>query len=161
MSTGQGRAVHHRRTVTALTTILIAAAGLTACGSDKSSDAKSPATTPPPTAAASSAPAAPPAADKPVASAEAKAGIPPKPDAATQAAYIRALNTISPTLVGGKEDRAVSRGRDTCGSIHSFPNDHAKVVSLTQQRFSGAHQVTSAQAEQILSAVQTHLCPKH
>ncbi|MFF4738794.1 hypothetical protein ACFY2W_23355 [Streptomyces sp. NPDC001262] len=147
-----------RRTVTALSAVLIAAAGLTACGSGKDSSTESKAT--PPTAA-SSAPATTAAPQKPLAEAEARNGIPPKPDANVQAAYVRALDAISPTIVGGKEDRAVSRGRDACGTIHSFPNDHAKQVNLTQQRFSGAHQVTTEQAEKILTAVQTHLCPKH
>ncbi|WP_344122352.1 DUF732 domain-containing protein [Streptomyces blastmyceticus] len=149
-----------KRTATALTAVVIAAASLTACGGGKGSESKSPEKSTPP-AAASSAPAAPATPSKPLASAEARGGIPPKPDAAVQAAYVRALNAIDPAIVNGKEDRAVSRGRDTCGTIHSFPSDHAKQVSLTQQRFSGAKQFTTAQAEQILTAVQTHLCPKH
>ncbi|MEU7163128.1 DUF732 domain-containing protein [Streptomyces morookaense] len=158
MTTGYGEN-RVRRTATALSAVLIAASGLTACGSDKdsSTDAKKSA---PPTAA-SSAPAAPATTQKPVAEAEARAGIPPKPDAAAQAAYVRALNAISPTIVNGKEDRAVSRGRDTCGTLHSFPKDHAKVVDTTRQRFSGAEQFNTAQAEKILTAVQTHLCPKN
>ncbi|MFI1972099.1 hypothetical protein [Streptomyces cinnamoneus] len=150
----------NHRTTTALLAVVIATAGLTACGSDKDdkSTAKGPKTTTPP--AASSAPAAPATPGKALAEAEARSGIPPKPDTATQAAYIRALNAISPAIVNGKEDRAVSRGRDTCGTVHSFPSDRAKQVSITQQRFSGAHQVTTAEAEKILTAVTTHLCPK-
>jgi hypothetical protein len=143
------------RTATALLTVAIAAAGLTACSSDK--DTSTPAAKTPPPAAAPSAPAS---SNKPLASAEAKNGIPPKPDAATQAKYIAALNAIDPAVVNGKEDRAVSRGRDTCGTAHSFPKDHAKVVDTTRQRFSGAKQFNTAQAEKILTAVQKHLCPK-
>ncbi|MGW2484955.1 DUF732 domain-containing protein [Streptomyces sp. NPDC001571] len=143
------------RTATALLTVAVAAAGLTACSSDKDSK---PATKTPPPAAAPSTPASP---NKPLASAEAKNGIPPKPDAATQAKYIAALNSIDPAIVNGKEDRAVSRGRDTCGTVHSFPKDHAKVVDTTRQRFSGAKQFNTAQAEKILTAVQKHLCPKN
>ncbi|WKK26857.1 DUF732 domain-containing protein [Streptomyces olivoreticuli] len=147
-----------KRTATALTAVAIAAASLTACGGGKSDDSKTSATTPP--VATSSVPAAP-ATPKPLASAEAKMGIPPKPDAAAQAKYIAALDAISPAVVNGKPDRAVSRGRDTCGTVHSFPTDHTKQVDITRQRFSGATQFTTTQAEQILTAVQTHLCPKH
>ncbi|GHC48857.1 hypothetical protein GCM10010507_25600 [Streptomyces cinnamoneus] len=156
MSTGQGRATVNRRT-TALLAVALTAAVLTACGSDKDGSTDSENTPPP---APTTATTAPPAPTTPT-NAATPAGVPPKPDAATQAAYIRALSAISPALVGGKEDRAVSRGRDTCGTIHSFPNDHAKVVSLTQKRFSGATQVTTEQTEQILIAVQANLCPKN
>ncbi|MFE7119614.1 hypothetical protein ACFU99_29780 [Streptomyces sp. NPDC057654] len=148
------------RTATALLTVVIAAAGLSACGDDKEADSK------PTKSHELSGPDAP-RKDKPEdpgkgqTDAEANAGIPPKPDAATQAQYIRALNAISSAIVNGKEDRAVSRGRDTCGTIHSFPKDHAKQVDLTRQRFSGATQVTTTQASQILTAVRTHLCPKN
>lgn len=157
MPTGQGRATVNRSTTTALLAAVIAAAGLTACGSDKDSSTDSKNTPPPAPSTAAATPATP----APLASAATRGGIPPKPDAATQAAYIRALSAISPTIVGGKKARAVSRGRDTCGTIHSFPNDHGKVVNLTQQRFSGATQVTTKQTEKILTVVQTHLCPKH
>ncbi|TBO59017.1 hypothetical protein EYS09_14335 [Streptomyces kasugaensis] len=143
------------RTAIAISAVVIAAASLTACGGNSdSAPAKSPAP-----AAPSSAPT--PDASKAIKDAEAKSGIPPKPDAATQEKYIAALNAISPDIVSGKEDRAVSRGRDTCGTIHSFPKDHAKQVDLTRQRFSGAHQFTTSQAEQILTAVQSNLCPKN
>lgn len=143
------------RTATALLAVAIAAAGLTACSSDKTAEKK----TPPVVQTPAQDPAASPS--KPLASAESKNGIPPKPDAATQAKYIRALDAIDPAIVNGKEDRAVSRGRDTCGTLHSFPKDHAKVVDTTRQRFSGAKQFSTAQAEKILTAVQTHLCPKN
>lgn len=148
------------RTATALLAVAIAAAGLTACGSDDKDSSKPAAKTPPP-AAAPSTPVSPTPTGRPLASAEAKNGIPPKPDAATQAKYIRALDAISPAIVNGKEDRAVNRGRDTCGTIHSFPDDHAKQVDTTRQRFSGTTQFNAAQAEKILAAVQTHLCPKN
>ncbi|MFI0739332.1 hypothetical protein ACH4PU_14770 [Streptomyces sp. NPDC021100] len=147
------------RTTTAILAAVIAAAGLTACSSsDKDSSTESKKTPPPPAASQAPATAKP---HKGLAEAEARAGIPPRPDAAHQAAYIRAMSTILPTGIRGKEDRAVSRGRDTCGTIHSFPKDHGKQVSLTRARFSGATQITKRQAEQILVAVQTHLCPKN
>ncbi|MEF3114498.1 hypothetical protein [Streptomyces chrestomyceticus] len=143
----------NRRITTAVLTVAIAAASLTACGNDDSSTNSKKAQ---PTAA----PSAPAAPQKPLAEAEAKVGIPPKPDAATQTKYIAALNAISPAIVGGKEDRAVSRGRDTCGTVHAFPSDRAKQVNLTKQRFSGSHQVTTPEAEKILATVTAHLCPK-
>ncbi|ANZ20470.1 hypothetical protein SNOUR_36210 [Streptomyces noursei ATCC 11455] len=142
-----------KRTVMALTTLALAGA-LAACASSdgvKVEDAKPPVL---------STPAATASPDKAIQDAERDRGIPPKPDAATRAKYIRALEAISPAIVNGKEDRAVSRGRDTCGTVHSFPKDHAKQVDITRQRFSGAREFTTAQAEQILAAVRTHLCPK-
>ncbi|GGX25213.1 DUF732 domain-containing protein [Streptomyces noursei] len=142
-----------KRTAIALTTLALAGV-LAACGSSdgvKVEDAKPPVL---------STPAATASPDKVIQDVERDRGIPPKPDAATRAKYIRALEAISPAIVNGKEDRAVSRGRDTCGTVHSFPKDHAKQVDMTRQRFSGAKEFTAAQAEQILAAVRTHLCPK-
>ncbi|MFE6689628.1 hypothetical protein ACFVFQ_24510 [Streptomyces sp. NPDC057743] len=142
-----------KRTAIALTTLALATT-LAACSSSdgvKAENEKPPVLSTPATTASP---------DKAIQDAERDRGIPPKPDAATQAKYIRALNAISPAIVNGKEDRAVSRGRDTCGTVHSFPNDHAKQVDITRQRFSGAQEFTATQAEQILTAVQTNLCPK-
>ncbi|MEU2794494.1 hypothetical protein [Streptomyces sp. NPDC007100] len=154
MSTGQGSIVNHR-TAIALSAALAAAAGLTACGGGTKQEPGAASSAP--TAGASA--EAPPA--KAIADAEARQGIPPKPDATTQARYIAALNAISPDIVSEKPERAVSRGRSTCGTIHSFPKDHAKQVDQTRQRFSGATQFNTAQAEKILAAVHTHLCPKN
>lgn len=158
MSTGQGRAVNHRAT-TALTAILIAAAGLTACGSNKDSDAKSSGTTPPP-AAASSAPAA--APSHAVSDTEAKLGIPPKPDAATKAKYIAALTAIDPDIVHGKEDKAVDRGRNECRTIHDSPKDPAKQADMADKRFTSPTHPQgfgAAKAAKIRDAVHEHLCP--
>ncbi|MCB5181606.1 hypothetical protein [Streptomyces antimicrobicus] len=134
----------------------VSAAALAACGTDTPpAPPKGPSTASAgaPTASTAPTPASP---TPPSTSAN---GIPPKPDAATEARYLRALDAISPDIVAGKTDRAVSRGRDTCGTIHSFPQDRAKQVDITRQRFSGAQQLTSAQAEQILGVVKAHLCP--
>ncbi|MEV5599664.1 DUF732 domain-containing protein [Streptomyces sp. NPDC052496] len=145
----------HRTTI-ALSAALVAAAGLTACGGSAKSESR-PAASP----TGSGAPSADQAPSKAIADAEARLGIPPKPDAATQARYIAALDAISRDIVNGKPERAVSRGRSTCGTVHSFPKDHAKQVDQTKQRFSGATQFTPEQAEKILQAVRTHLCPKN
>ncbi|CAM5575096.1 hypothetical protein ACH4GF_40775 [Streptomyces rimosus] len=154
MSTGQGRNVNHR-TAIALSAALVAAAGLTACGGSAKSESR------PAAPAGAGSPSAEQEPSKAIADAEARLGIPPKPDAATQARYVAALDAISRDIVNGKPERAVSRGRSTCGTIHSFPKDHAKQVEQTRQRFSGATQFNAAQAEKILEAVHTHLCPKN
>ncbi|MFK0293518.1 hypothetical protein ACIQU6_23975 [Streptomyces sp. NPDC090442] len=140
-----------KRTAIALTTLALATS-LAACSSSDGVKTEKPPVRSTPAATASP--------GKAIQDVERDRGIPPRPDAATQAKYIRALNAISPAIVNGKEDRAVSRGRDTCGTVHSFPNDHAKQVDITRQRFSGATEFTASQAEQILTAVQTHLCLK-
>ncbi|MFH8410309.1 DUF732 domain-containing protein [Streptomyces sp. NPDC018019] len=146
----------NHRTAIALSAALVAAAGLTACGGGAKGESRPSAA---PTGAGT--PSAEQAPSKAIADAEARLGIPPKPDAATQARYIAALDAISRDIVNGKPERAVSRGRSTCGTIHSFPKDHAKQVDQARQRFSGATQFSAAQAEKILQAVHTHLCPKN
>jgi hypothetical protein len=97
-----------------------------------------------------------------IASAEANAGIPSKPDAATTAAYIGALKAIDPDIVHGKDDRAVSHGRDQCGSVHSSPNDQAKLVDLANQRFTSPNHPNGFgkdKATRILEVVRKYLCP--
>lgn len=148
--------------------MLACALALTACNSsDDKAEAKPTAsaeapteTTPTPGKAAASTPAE--LTPGQMASAVAAAGFPPKPDAATKAKYIAAINAISPDLIrkkDGADDIAVSRGRDTCGNIGE-KREHAKLVDTVQQRFSGsAIQVSPAQAEKILEVVHTHLCP--
>lgn len=140
--------------------ILTAGMLLAGCGSDgddKPSKDAAPSTAPstaqPPATTAVAAP--PPAPVAPT------GGPPPKPDPATQATYIAALNAINPQLVDGKEDRAVSRGRDTCTAIGE-KQDRAKLVANTQTRFGSAVlTVTPADAEKILTAVHDNLCPTY
>ncbi|MEU0838606.1 hypothetical protein ABZ370_03925 [Streptomyces sp. NPDC005962] len=144
----------HRRTAATLAAVALTAA-LSGCGSDDSkTDApeKAPATSA--TTAATTA--------KPKTDAETATGIPPKPDAATQAAYIRALTAIDPGIVDGDEDKAVSRGRDQCSTIHNFPKDAAKQADLANQRFtSPSHPEGFGQATAtlIVKAVHANLCP--
>lgn len=93
---------------------------------------------------------------------QANAGIPPKPDAATQQAYVAALIAIDPDIVHGKEDKAVDRGRNQCSSIKQGPGDRAKLVGLTQQRFSSPTHPEGfgeAKSAQILDVIRKHLCP--
>ncbi|MFI5984460.1 hypothetical protein ACIBEA_26745 [Streptomyces sp. NPDC051555] len=154
----------NHRTATAVLSVVIAAAGLTACGSDKG--AAAPSTKTSPSAAPSSSPAAPPASSAPSAAAgTAKAkGIPPKPDAATQAKYIAALAAIDPDIVNTKPDKAVDRGRNQCDTIANFPTDKQKQTDLTNQRFTSPTHPDGfgpAKAGKILDAVHTHLCPSY
>ncbi|GAA3280220.1 hypothetical protein [Streptomyces lavendulae] len=157
----------NHRTATAVLSVVIAAAALTACGSDKATDkttdkpsAKTPpaaAPSAPPTSEATSSPSAPAAAPK-------GKGIPPKPDAATQAKYIAALTAIDPDIVNTKPDKAVDRGRNQCESIANFPKDDQKQIDLTNQRFTSPNHPDGfgpAKAAKIRDAVHTHLCPTY
>lgn len=87
-------------------------------------------------------------------------GLPPLPSASARAAYLAALNAVDTTIVGGKEDRSVDRGRNQCSSISQTPNDRTKLVGLVQQRFSPP-QLTAVQAGKVLDAVHTNLCPTY
>ena len=92
-------------------------------------------------------------------------GIPPAPDAATTAAYIAALKAIDPDIVGDKDDKTiVNRGRDQCGSVAQTPNDQAKLVELTNKRFTAPGHPNgfgTDKATQILAVVRQHICPTY
>lgn len=107
------------------------------------------------------APTATPSVD--MASINAAAGLPPKPDATTAAAYISDLNAIDPRIVKpGKNDQAVSRGINQCGSIKTT-KDRAKLIELTLDRFT----ITTRLPEisnpdtggKVLDVVHKRLCP--
>ncbi|MFD5724668.1 hypothetical protein ACFWMT_01015 [Streptomyces sp. NPDC058368] len=90
------------------------------------------------------------------------AGLPPKPNAATTAAYVKALDAIDTDIVHGKTEKAVDRGLNTCSSVKSSPNDQAKLIDLTNQRFSSPTHPQGhgpETAEKILSVVRKNLCP--
>jgi hypothetical protein len=96
--------------------------------------------------------------------AEAAAGIPPKPDAATKQSYIMELVAIDPDIVHGKEDKAVSRGRDQCSGVKKWPSDQARLVDLTQKRFTSPDHPEGFgpdKSAQILAAVRKYLCPTY
>jgi len=96
--------------------------------------------------------------------AEAAAGIPPEPDPTDWRAYIDALTAIDPEIVHGEEEKAVDRGRNQCSSVASTPDDDAKLVDLTQQRFSSPEHPEGFGPEKsakILAAVRKYLCPDY
>lgn len=93
----------------------------------------------------------------------ASAGIPPEPDPATQAAYVRDLDRIDPDIVHGKAAKAVSRGRDTCHSIKEG-GSRAELVDVTRRRFTSPTHPEGrppAVAERILDVVHAQLCPTY
>ena len=96
------------------------------------------------------------------ASIQADAGIPPKPDPATQAKFIAALNAIDTEIVNGKEEKAIDRARNQCSSVKESPENQAELVDLTNQRFLSPEHPEGfgkATATKILKAVRTHICP--
>lgn len=154
--------MNHRTATAALSAVVVAAA-LTACGSDKSADKPSAQTAP---ASAPSAATTPKATSSASAAAETPKvrGIPPKPDAGTQAKYIAALTAIDPDIVNTKPDKAVDRGRNQCETIANFPKDDQKQIDLTNQRFTSPNHPDGfgpAKAARIRDAVHTHLCPTY
>lgn len=136
---------HTRRAVAAFTAVL--ALALTACGSDDAT--------------------AEPSAQETVDQEELDAaleemGYPPEADPATEAAYIDALDAIDPQIDKDDPDSAVSRGRDTCRTIHDHPDDRAHQIDQTNQRFTHPEHPDGwgpEIAEQILDVVREHLCP--
>lgn len=97
-----------------------------------------------------------------MASIAAARGYPPKPDAATQARYIAALTAIDPDIVHGKPDKAVSRGRNHCGSIRRLKNRPDELTELAILRFTSPSHPEgfgAAKARQITEVVHKHLCP--
>lgn len=107
--------------------------------------------------------AAPPAGD--TTSAVAAGGIPPTPGPDAWAAYIKALKAIDPAIVGDKDEKTiVNRGRDQCSSVKEWPNDQAKLIDLTNRRFTAPGHPDGfgkAKAEAILAAVREHICPTY
>ncbi|MFF5503142.1 hypothetical protein [Streptomyces roseolus] len=97
-----------------------------------------------------------------LASARAAAGLPPKPDAATAAAFIAALDAIDKDIVHGKEEKALSRGADTCSAYKRYPGEEAKQLDQTNKRWSSPTHPDGhglATAKKILAASHKHLCP--
>lgn len=146
----------HRHTALALTAATLLA--LTACSSDNSSTANDEASKPPATSTPSE------LTKEQREEIREAAGLPPTPKPAEWAAYIKALEAVDPDIVHGKEDKAISRGIDTCSSIKRYPDDRAKQIKFAGQRFtSPTHPEgrNTATAEKILTAAHKHICPDY
>ncbi|QFZ20337.1 hypothetical protein [Saccharothrix syringae] len=95
----------------------------------------------------------------------AAAGIPPKPDRATAEAYLAELRAIEPLLVDeDNTDKAIDRGRNQCSAIPNHAGDQAKLVELTNTRFTAPGHASGfgpEVAEQVLAVVRKHLCPTY
>jgi hypothetical protein len=92
----------------------------------------------------------------------ARSGLPPKPGADDEAAYVRALTAIDPDIVHDDEDRAVARGREQCRTIHGLPGDRDGQIAAAGQRFTSPghpHGFGTAKGARIVDAVHTNLCP--
>ncbi|MEU3836369.1 hypothetical protein [Streptomyces microflavus] len=92
----------------------------------------------------------------------AAAGLPPRPDDATAAAFVKALDDINTDIAHGKTDKAVSRGMDTCGLVKRYPDDKTKQIDQTNKRWSSPTHPDGhglATAEKILTVSHTRLCP--
>lgn len=92
------------------------------------------------------------------------AGIPPKPDEATAAAYIAELEAIDPKIVDGKPERAIDRGRNQCSAVKNWPDDLTKQVEQAQKRFTAAGYSGGfglEKSERIVAVVRKYLCPTY
>ncbi|MFD5634776.1 hypothetical protein ACFWJM_11635 [Streptomyces sp. NPDC127077] len=90
------------------------------------------------------------------------AGLPPEPNAAQRQAFLKGLNAIDTDIVHGKDDKAVSRGIDTCGILKRFPGDETKQIDQTNKRWSSpthpeGHGLTKA--AKILDVAHKNICP--
>ncbi|MGW1278029.1 hypothetical protein ACWD4V_13895 [Streptomyces tsukubensis] len=91
------------------------------------------------------------------------AGLPPKPDTKTAAAYLDALTAIDPRIIKpGKEDQAISRGINQCSSIKNV-KDEAKLAQTALERFTIDTRLPDianpTTGKAITKAVHKHLCP--
>ncbi|MER6198010.1 hypothetical protein ABT234_11680 [Streptomyces sp. NPDC001586] len=96
--------------------------------------------------------------------ARAAAGLPPEPKGAQRQAFLDGLNAIDRDIVHGKDDKAISRGIDTCGMIKDHPKDLTKQVEQTNKRWTSpthpeGHGLTKA--AQILAVTHTTVCPTY
>ncbi|MGW3400149.1 hypothetical protein [Streptomyces zhihengii] len=92
------------------------------------------------------------------------AGLPPSPKPDARAAYLAALNAIDTRIIKpNKEDQAVSRGINQCGSIKRHPEDKAKLAEWALDRFTVNTRLpeiaTPDTGARINTAVHEHLCP--
>lgn len=96
--------------------------------------------------------------------ARAAAGLPAEPKGAARQAFIDGLNAIDKDIVHGKDDKAISRGIDTCSAIKNHPGDKAKQIEQTNKRWTSpthpeGHGLTKA--AQILDVAHKNVCPTY
>ncbi|MBN0043823.1 hypothetical protein JS756_06820 [Streptomyces actuosus] len=175
--------MNHRSTAVTLASCALALAALTACGSNDPAAAPAATTSRAPESASASATASGSPAARPAGGAdstrkatgtptgresgsdagrETAAGLPPRPDANGEAAYVRALTAIDPDIVHDDEDGAVDRGRAQCRSLHDHPDDRNRQIAEAEKRFvSPGHPdgFGQAKAARIVDAVHADLCP--
>ncbi|MET3986318.1 DUF732 domain-containing protein [Streptomyces sp. PvR034] len=153
----------NRRASCVLLCAVIAAAGLTACGSDQ--DGALPPARTGPAAAPAVTPSPPPEPDKGDKSADPRAKTPPPlPDAETEAKYLAALTAIDADIVHNKPDKAVEHGRSLCQTIARSPGDLKRQDDIAAVRFTSPahpHGFGPTTAPRIRAAVHTHLCPTY
>ncbi|MFF3016299.1 hypothetical protein [Streptomyces sp. NPDC057939] len=92
----------------------------------------------------------------------AAAGLPTAPKGAARQAFIGGLDAIDRDIVHGKEDKAISRGIDTCSAIKNNPGDRPKQIEQTERRWSSpthpeGHGLTKA--AKILDVTHKNICP--
>ncbi|WP_405419597.1 hypothetical protein [Streptomyces erythrochromogenes] len=129
------------------TAALLALAG---CAGEPEADAK-----PTPAATVPTMPAAP--------SATEAAGIPPVPTGDKRVIYLATLTGIDPEIVNGKEDTAISRGRDQCTAMKD-EKDPTKRIAQVEQRFIGPNHPNGfgpTKSALILATVQANICPTY
>lgn len=97
--------------------------------------------------------------------AAAENGIPPTPNPEAWKAYIDALRAIDPDIVGKKDESTiVDRGRSQCTSVKDPRNDQAKLIELTNRRFTSPSHPQGfgdEKSTQILAAVRKYICPTY
>ncbi|MEU6295023.1 hypothetical protein [Streptomyces erythrochromogenes] len=145
---------HHAAALAAATLLLT----LTGCAEVVTSEPKPDdkiATSPPANAPAATSSTDPDAA-------RAAVGLPPEPKGPARKAFLDGLNAIDKDIVHGKDDKAISRGIDTCGIYKRFPGDTAKQVDQTNKRWTSpthpeGHGLTTA--TKILAVAHKNICP--
>ncbi|WP_164720969.1 hypothetical protein [Streptomyces sp. W1SF4] len=92
------------------------------------------------------------------------AGLPAEPKGPQRKAFLDGLNAIDKDIVHGKDDKAISRGIDTCAAIKAHTGDIPKQVEQTNQRWTSPTHPEGhgeAKAAQILAVVHTTICPTY
>ncbi|MEU1212595.1 hypothetical protein ABZ424_09160 [Streptomyces sp. NPDC005790] len=90
------------------------------------------------------------------------AGLPAEPNPAQRQVYLESLNAIDTDIVHGKDDKAVSRGINQCGTVKTSPNDYIKLIETTNSRFTSPDHPDghgTIKAERILKVVRDNICP--